>query len=217
MDRSSGVNDASEVKEKPMKFLIELDFGTTFSSVASTLVNAGEPQKESLFTEWGEGLSGDKVPRILRYENGDTISSCYWGFEAEKMSYPEEKIHECFKLGLCPEIEPSPALGSEKVPRNCSSDILGVKSAIDRLYSEWERSMCLENRLSLPAMWSYGARETTRECAVEPFPGDPSKKDELSTIAKPEGAELFALSNMLGIGFEAGDTFVICDASGGYL
>ncbi|KFG84731.1 hypothetical protein MANI_027234 [Metarhizium anisopliae] len=235
MERRPGVHNASETGEKPMKFLIAVDFGTTFSGVAYTLVNAGETQKESLVTDWGEGLTGDKVPSILRYEHGATVNSVSWGFEADRRRKPGEKIHEWFKLGLCPEIEHSLALGSDLLrrypsktalppldPDQCKKLVIrylqGVKSAIDRLFEQRVGefyNLPREYIITVPAMWSHGAQEAMRECAAEAFLGDPSEKEELSMIAEPEAAGIYALSEMFDIGLEAGDTFVICDAGGG--
>lgn len=96
----------------------------------------------------------------------------------------------------------------------------GVKSAIDRLFEQRVGeiyNLPREYIITVPAMWSHGAQEAMRECAAEAFLGDPSEKEELSMIAEPEAAGIYALSEMFDIGLEAGDTFVICDAGGGYV
>ncbi|UNI23179.1 hypothetical protein JDV02_009014 [Purpureocillium takamizusanense] len=200
------------------------------------LINLCEKgQGENLVTEWGPGLTAEKVPTVLRYENGGTSGIAYWGFDAVSKSSPVKQVHEWFKLGLCPELEESRAAHSEllrKYPSKValppvSQDkceklvidyLLRLKGAVDRLFASMTDDMVNYPReyiITVPAMWSHGAQETMRKCAAEAFLGDRRLKENLQMVAEPEAAGIYALTSMQEIGLEKDDTFVICDAGGG--
>ncbi|KAL3958439.1 hypothetical protein ACCO45_006601 [Purpureocillium lilacinum] len=192
-------------------------------------------ESESLVTEWGPGLTAEKVPTVLRYENGGTTGIAYWGFEALNKSSPDKQVHEWFKLGLCPELEESRAAHSEllrKFPskvalppvsqEECEQLVISylarLKRAVDRLFAsimDGMQNYAREYIITVPAMWSHGAQETMRKCAADAFLGDPRLKEHLQMVAEPEAAGMYALSAMRDLGLDKGDTFVICDAGGG--
>ncbi|KAJ6442673.1 Hsp70 family chaperone [Purpureocillium lavendulum] len=221
-----------EPERSPLKVLVAVDFGTTFSSVAYRLV---DDLTGTLVTEWDEGLTGEKVPTVLRYENGGTSGVAYWGFEAVNKRKNGEKIHEWFKLGLCPELEETRAIGSEllrKYPSKIAlppvkqeeceelviSYLLRLKRAVNKHiethYPEL-KDLPREHVITVPAMWSHGAQEAMRKCAAEAFLDNADLKENLRMLAEPEAAGIYALSKMREITLEKGDTFVICDAGGG--
>ena len=68
--------------------------------------------------------------------------------------------------------------------------------------------------ITVPAVWTEVARELTADCAVE---ADMGPKDRLHLVSEPEAAALYAFGEMKSFGLEVNDTFVLCDAGGGYL
>ena len=67
--------------------------------------------------------------------------------------------------------------------------------------------------ITVPAVWTEVARELTSSCAVDAGMGP---KDRLHVVSEPEAAALYAFNEMKSYGLEVDDTFVLCDAGGGY-
>lgn len=67
--------------------------------------------------------------------------------------------------------------------------------------------------ITVPAVWTEVARELTADCAVAAGMGP---KDQLNIVSEPEAAALYAFTEIKSYGLEVNDTFVLCDAGGGY-
>jgi len=67
--------------------------------------------------------------------------------------------------------------------------------------------------ITVPAIWTHGAQELTRECAQKAGMGE---GDKIEIISEPEAASIYAIQTMENLGLEKNDTFVLCDAGGGY-
>lgn len=140
-------------------------------------------------------------------------------------------------MGLCPELEESraahsellrkfpskvalPPVSQEECERLVISYLALLKRAVDHLFASIMDGMQdypREYIITVPAMWSHGAQETMRMCAADAFLGDPRLKEHLQMVAEPEAAGMYALSAMRDLGLDEGDTFVICDAGGGFV
>lgn len=66
--------------------------------------------------------------------------------------------------------------------------------------------------ITVPALWDYNEQEKTRSCAER---ADMGRGSEITLIPESEAAGIWAIKKMLSI--EKGDTFVVCDAGGGYV
>ena len=78
------------------------------------------------------------------------------------------------------------------------------------------RSTQREYVITVPAVWTEKARDLTAKCAVNAGMGS---EDKLHIVSEPEAAAIYAISKFREIntgGLEVGDTFVLCDAGGGY-
>ena len=78
------------------------------------------------------------------------------------------------------------------------------------------RSTQREYVISVPAVWTEKARDLTAKCAVNAGMGS---RDKLHIVSEPEAAAIYAISKFKEInidGLKADDTFVLCDAGGGY-
>lgn len=168
--------------------------------------------------------------RILQYAN-DGIK---WGLDLQDLA-PNEKVHEWFKLGLCPEVEdkrateasllrdyPSktalPPVRGNKCKKMVVDYLTKVKEATETHFKPFDRmfyELPREYIITVPAMWSEEAQDATRACAAEAFLRDKSRIDEIQIVAEPEAAGIYALAAMPKLGLKEGDTFVICDAGGG--
>lgn len=74
------------------------------------------------------------------------------------------------------------------------------------------RTIPLEFCLTVPAIWSEVAKETTlRACQKA---GLKSEQD-IMLVSEPEAAAIYALHGLDPHGLQIGDSFVLCDAGGG--
>ncbi|TGJ83714.1 hypothetical protein E0Z10_g5039 [Xylaria hypoxylon] len=202
---------------QPIKVLVAIDF-----------------DEQTVIRDWGEGLTGDKVPTVLRYENGGTTGIYDWGFEARDRG-GDRKAHEWFKLGLCPNVKkrltgsselnrklPSmtalPPVTTEQCRQLVVDYLVSLANATHRHLQAAAREIYelpREYIITVPAMWDHAAQEAMRECAAEALLGDKAKKEQIQMVAEPEAAGLYALTSIHDVSLGKGDTFVICDAGGG--
>lgn len=143
-----------------------------------------------------------------------------------------EKVHEWFKLGLCPDYEDRRAVESELLRKYPSTTALPVvkgenakklivdylsslKNRVDEHFSELDMHVSELSReyiITVPAIWDHKEQDGTRTCAERAGMGE---KSQLQVISEPEAAAIYALNEMSKIGLKVGETFVICDAGGG--
>ena len=70
--------------------------------------------------------------------------------------------------------------------------------------------------ITVPAIWKETARDLTARCAIEAGMGT---QDNIHIVSEPEAAAMYAIPAFKEINrgtLEKGDTFVVCDAGGGY-
>lgn len=183
-----------------------------------------------MIKDWGPGTpSADKAPTILQYDNGGTTGPFKWGFQVEAGI----KRYEWFKLGLQPEFEASRSTLAKKYPSTSGYDHVGgetcEKMVVDYMTSLRQRALeflksafgsalvnstPIEYIITVPAIWTDKAQFKTRLCAQKAGMGD---KDTIQIVSEPEAAGMHALESMPNLGLKVGDTFVVCDAGGGYV
>lgn len=66
--------------------------------------------------------------------------------------------------------------------------------------------------VTVPALWDYSEQEKTRACAERAGIG---KGSEIMLIPESEAAGIWAIQSMVRL--NKGDTFIVCDAGGGYV
>lgn len=168
---------------------------------------------------------------ILLYDNGGTTGPFKWGFGIDKRQI--DRVHEWFKLGLCPEYEGRRAAESELERDYRSSTALPAvqgkeaeKLAVDYLSSLKKRvdehfaanfdklvdEIPRQYIVTVPAIWGHKEQDRTRRCAERAGMG---KGSSLQVVSEPEAAAIYALERMPRVGLGIGDTFIICDAGGG--
>ncbi|KAL8797968.1 MAG: hypothetical protein Q9182_007072 [Xanthomendoza sp. 2 TL-2023] len=208
------------------KLLIAVDFGTTFSCVA--WAQTRRPDVQTIIIQWPgstsgglEGISFDKVPTELRYDENDAK----WGFQVDDFG----PRYQWFKLDL----DPSQSRGVSDLSRQYPDqhalppgyNISGEKLFTDyltalrkhteevlkhKLPQSILKSTPIEYIITVPAVWSDVAQAKTRSCAEDAGMGK-----QLMIISELEAAAIYALHAMDPHSIQIGDTFVLCDASGG--
>ena len=163
----------------------------------------------------------------MQYDDPDELSAPRWGFQVDDT----EPKYEWFKLGLDPVQErdtelarkyPSATALSRVDDESCERLVVEYLTALrthvekvleDTLPDSIFKSTPTEYIITVPAVWSHKAESKTRSCAAKAGMG---REDRIRIISEPEAAAIYALNAMDPNGLHIGDTFVVCDAGGGY-
>ncbi|KAL2075815.1 hypothetical protein VTL71DRAFT_758 [Oculimacula yallundae] len=204
----------------PMKILIAVDFGTTFTGVA--YVNTRAHHNLKPITNWeGAVQTGEKVPTVLKYDGRDYR----WGFQVQ----PEEEGKcEWFKLSLYDKIEENdltrrypivlPDVDKPDSEKMVIDYLTSIREHVEQYLSDTLRTAWTttprEWIITVPAVWPDKSKaktlEFTKKAGMEP-------SGRTQIVAEPEAAGIYALENMRNVDLTDGDTFVVCDAGGGYV
>ncbi|KAH8730677.1 hypothetical protein GQ44DRAFT_746602 [Phaeosphaeriaceae sp. PMI808] len=203
------------------RVIIGLDFGTTYSGIAYAF--STKPDQIYSITEWpgAQGRSVPKTPTVLKYNGNNKFQ---WGYELDRTI--EEKIVG-IKLLLDPEQERPlfDSAGAEatqaelkklgKPPVGIASDYIAAiyKHAMEKIGGKVPKDYLamLDKQfvLSVPAVWSDKAKDTTLRAAQN------AGITSIELIKEPEAAALFTLNQLKNQGLSIGDAITICDAGGG--
>ena len=163
------------------------------------------------------------------------IDGYRWGYE---IKYNENR-YEWFKLGLDPSMQRQKSTLANRYPatkqlplqmssygaispQKLTKDYLKavhrhVENMLHRnVISAVLRRTQREYVITVPAVWKETARDLTARCAVDAGMGI---KDDIHIVSEPEAAAMYAIPAFKEINegvLEKGDTFVLCDAGGGY-
>ncbi|TVY34329.1 Heat shock 70 kDa protein 12B [Lachnellula subtilissima] len=204
--------------ESEDQLIVALDFGTTFSGIAYAFANGDKPEVVSIMDWPGlEGFKQPKIPTLISYDdNGDFT----WGGQKHKSD-----VVQGVKLLLDPD-QPRPLYLPEstaksdlkrldKPPVKVVADFIRamyqhslskIESAVPAQYL----SMCQKQFvLTVPAVWSDKAKDTTLQAAKE------AGLHPVTMIKEPEAAAMYTLHTLQDRALAVGDAFVICDAGGG--
>ncbi|KAF5628925.1 Hsp70 family heat shock protein [Fusarium sp. NRRL 52700] len=228
LDKTFAVQDVSSNSATPAvdpkdRIIIALDFGTTYSGVAYCFCNSsGKPDVVPVFDWLGlEGRTQPKVPTAILYDPEDS-TKFKWGGQ---INWRDDHVRGV-KLLLDPQQTrpsylPSSNFKSEikKLPKDVvdvAADFMGAmyNHALERIASRVPRDyldLCQKDFvLSVPAVWSDMAKESTMQAAQKAgiFP--------VAVIKEPEAAALYTfMSQERALANKKGDCFVVCDAGGG--
>jgi hypothetical protein len=178
--------------------------------------------------------NAEKTPTVLAYEGGAVTA---WGGKVR--STHQTKI-EYFKLGLQPDASEhygssdansASPLGGFLDDHEWRHPDLPNKEAIDyaadflrevreyvlhhvlprQLGQEFLRNERISYAITVPAIWSYKARDMTKTAAERAG----IAQDSLVIITEPEAAALYCATTLSEVNLKEGDRFLICDAGGG--
>ena len=225
------------------RIIVGVDFGTTYSGVAAAY--SGAPEDLDIIKTWpgGNGITSDKVPTEISYDdppypngvpsgdlapekspNGRTKKTVRWGFQFK----PEEQRLRCIKLFLdrnqkLPHFV-SPLETAAQL-RKCDRTVMdGVSDYLTKIY---EHTM-----ETLTRRYGESFMATTKVDFVLTVPAvwsDAAKnatlqaaeragmgnRHELQLISEPEAAAVYTLKTIPPSGMKVGDNFIVCDAGGG--
>jgi hypothetical protein len=203
------------------QLIIGLDFGTTYSGIAYAF--STKPDQIYAITEWpgAQGRSVPKTPTVMKYIGKNKFQ---WGYELDRTI--EEKIVG-IKLLLDPDQErplfdTAGAAATKwelkklgKPPVDIASDYIGaiykhaMKQIEGKVPQDYLGMLSKQFVLSVPAVWSDKAKDTTlraaRNAGIAP----------IELVKEPEAAALFTLRQLKKQGLGKGDAITICDAGGG--
>lgn len=164
--------------------------------------------------------------RIVQYDPGVVIGDggYKWGLQVSREDDNDGSIHEWFKLLLYPPVRnglllkyPSgaPNIDNEECERLVVDFLTGMRKNFEAYLKQKDPMLEKVRReyiITVPAIWTDKAKDTTRNCAVKAGMG---KKGDIQIIKEPEAAGIYALDTMENLDLKIDDTFVICDAGGG--
>ncbi|KAK5658585.1 hypothetical protein OQA88_1978 [Cercophora sp. LCS_1] len=211
------------------RLIVGVDFGTTFSGIAS--VYTSTPDDVEIIKMWpgGNGITSDKVPTEISYElpadaPPGTPPTVKWGFQFK----PEESRVRCIKLFLdrsqklpfyVSPLETAAQLKRfNKTVNDAVSDYLTqvykhTMSTLTRRYGEsFMASTKVDFVLTCPAVWSDAAKNTTLQAAERAGMG---AKSQIQMISEPEAAAVYTLKAIQPNHLKVGDNFIVCDGGGG--
>ncbi|KAG9064852.1 hypothetical protein KI688_003113 [Linnemannia hyalina] len=201
--------------------VMAIDFGTTFSGVAYALKADGEVHD---MTKWPRHLAQyPKTPTLSLYKK-DSTKILDWGHAARlAMLKPSAKdfcLLRKFKLQLDESLHNAPL-------ENGISALDAVTHYLKKLHGHVMMELMkgfiknyepnqFQYCLTVPAMWSDGAKNTMRRAAIGAGliqEGDPPNR--LILISEPEAAAMYCERMVDRFSLKHGDRFMICDAGGG--
>lgn len=217
--------------------VIGIDFGTTFTGVAyyHTLNDkqSGDNRDAAKVAEninviktWPNPNQQylEKTPSIISYKSDPPT----WGGSVKPFANTNV---EHFKLGLESEASQHydgsdliPTDGfwhpmhTDKKPVDFAADYLTcVQNFVQQTFlprhygKQFLQNQSMSYILTVPAIWSDGAKALTRQAAIRA--GIP--ETSLTLITEPEAAALFCATTCVEADLDAGDRFLVCDAGGG--
>lgn len=225
------------VPSTDQKFVIAIDFGTTYSGIAFIHDNGNIGDDIEIITEkikviksWPNNGLNEKTKTVLFYKNNTPT----WGGLVHPRDEPQITR---FKLGLEESVSqhyhasstvrqarPSRFLIFKKPPQQNNKDPVDFAADYlsclfrylhDKFFPSEYGSTTIRNQsydyvVTVPAIWSDAAKDLTRRAATRA--GIPH--DKLTLISEPEAAALFCgLTSQAEL--QPGERFLICDAGGG--
>ncbi|KAJ5339952.1 hypothetical protein N7452_006680 [Penicillium brevicompactum] len=208
--------------ERPT-LVVGVDFGTTFSGVAWGFKD--RPDDVDLIQSWpgGGNATSQKVPTVFSYED----KGVRWGYQVDQSAYRGKKqqpirgvkllLDESQKYRYDPAKESEKTLKTlKRSPVEASGDYLGkivahARDILLRRFGTALEAMDLQYVLTVPAVWSDKAKDSTRQAAYAA--GIDFAK--LTLLSEPEAAAVYAIRTMEKDLATKGDCFVVCDAGGG--
>lgn len=208
------------------RLIVGVDFGTTFSGVAT--VYTSTPDDVDIIKTWpgGNGITSDKVPTEIAYSlpPGALEPTVKWGFQFR----PDEARLRCIKLFLdrsqklpfyVSPLETAAQLKKyNKMVIDAVTDYLTHihRHTIDTLTRRYGQSFMASTKvdfvLTCPAVWSDAAKNTTLQAAERAGMGT---KASIQMISEPEAAAVYTLKAIQPNHLNVGDNFIVCDGGGG--
>ncbi|KAL2919377.1 hypothetical protein HK105_201021 [Polyrhizophydium stewartii] len=195
------------------KFVVGIDFGTTYSGFAWASVE--QPDEVRGYNDWENQPSNTpycKTITSIRYrrEPDGTYTPVYWGGELIEIKK--------FKLWFNPE-----------TPRDgLPEDMNWMRPSIDYLRFISNQALeVLRHRffdldkndvlwcITVPAIWDERAKNLVRQAATLAGIVNDSNQNSLCIILEPEAAALYTLKAVSELSSKSGSTYMILDAGGG--
>ena len=225
------------LRQRPLltsKFIVAIDFGTTFTGVAwghfdgSTSVDGHSSntkwlaERVFIYKKWpgSSNAYAEKTPTVISYASKQPT----WGGKVRshhklqvswfKLGLDPENVRDVFGLedgvvGLVPELHRS-ALDVTADFLTQVNQHIKVKALADAFGEGFPATQGKMYMLTVPDIWSDRAKDLTHQAAMKA--GIPVGRMVL--VTEPEAAALFASMAGDQVDLEKHDAFVICDAGG---
>ncbi|KAK6332134.1 hypothetical protein TWF718_002668 [Orbilia javanica] len=227
----AGAPPAKKARLRKPEFVIGVDWGTTWTGVAWTLVTEKtqeikEDIRINVIQQWPAGSrTSDKVPTEFVYTEDGSWETMKWGFQAQTPGLSSSVIRWT-KLLLDSDytkLVPEAQEASRKLPHNKAvielvTDYLSalrahITETLIAVYGPtFLKRSVLKYILTVPAIWSEKAKEIHLEAAGKAGYGN---KEELVLISEPEAAAIAAFRSLGHGPLRRYDCFTVVDCGGG--
>ncbi|PYI07367.1 actin-like ATPase domain-containing protein [Aspergillus sclerotiicarbonarius CBS 121057] len=200
------------------RIVIGLDFGTTYSGVAWALSDC--PDKPEVITSWpGSGnRTTPKVPSTMAFKCGRRFQ---WGYQTSFFGDHIRGVKILLDESQDPKyVAALESAGFIKKNRNSAIVLAGLyleqlvlhtKKILQRRFGTAIQSMEMRYVVTVPAVWSDKAKDTTLRAAVNAG----ISPQGISLVSEPEAAALHCMTVIRPNLIQDGDVVVVCDAGGG--
>ncbi|KAK7539979.1 hsp70-like protein [Phyllosticta citribraziliensis] len=220
-----------------IRIVVGVDYGTTYSGISYVASNETDPDKIEVINQW-PGAPGvvAKVPTRIAYAvENPNLGTDKWGFavssgsisytwtkllldgSANHAEYDDPALQDLFGQGMM-------QLPPHRTAKQLCADYLAglyeymVAILCKKFSKEVYEITPIDLWLTVPAIWSDAAKDSTRIAAV--FAGFGSRSfDRIHIISEPEAAALMALKPHLSLDsldpIDAGESILVCDCGGG--
>ncbi|CAF9934329.1 MAG: hypothetical protein HETSPECPRED_009185 [Heterodermia speciosa] len=202
--------------EKFHRIVVGIDFGTTYTAVG--WADTSNPNQVEIIKNWPTAgqLVGAQAPSEIAYDE-ENPQEYSWGYNIS----PRARKVKWFKLGL--EVEQEvlrlpPGLTAADVVHDYLAGI--YKHIMTTLYRRFDQGVMqmttIDFVLTVPAIWSDGAKKKTEDAAIRAGLGN---EHNLQLLSEPESAAIFTLRSLENSNsytqIRVHDRIVVCDAGGG--
>ncbi|KAF8534217.1 hypothetical protein BDD12DRAFT_757493 [Trichophaea hybrida] len=223
---------ASVTETASSRYVVGIDFGTTFTSVAFTHTSAPDDVKLIMNLRGASTSSptSDQVPTVVYYTN-PRLREKKWGYEVHRIRTDMEGSGTLrwFKLLLQTQMA-SPVtpiqvhMTAERLQQHGLTPVVVItdflrsvleltNANLERTYGRWARETKRLIVMTVPAMWEDYAKAKMIQAAEDA--GFGTHRIDFKLISEPESAASYTLKSVEANSLQRGDTFVICDAGGG--
>ncbi|CAG8539683.1 2181_t:CDS:10 [Paraglomus occultum] len=221
---------ALSFSEEDLRYVVALDFGTTFSGIAFGQLQRKD--KVVVNTNWGKYVH--KIPTRLIYDSNGKVLC--WGLDAAsssqvnklKSQYKDDIFFaELFKLYLSSDKKSYRA----KLPPSVSYQkaivdfLTCIKQEIDRIIDR--RELIFNNAgdvkfpeefriaLTVPVEWGFGSNDVMRDCMHKAGFTLEKDSEQLQFLPEPAAAAISCLQDRENYNLKPGDSYIIADCGGG--
>lgn len=158
---------------------------------------------------WGGSVKPNHEPQVTRFKLGlEPQVARHYDLDPEGA----DSISAAGYFGKHPDLPGKEAVDFATDYLQCIRIHLQEKFLPSQLGPQFLKNQRISYVVTVPAIWSDGAKSLTRQAAAKAFG---ITNDELILVPEPEAAALYCATTCKEVDLTDGDQFLVCDAGGG--